>query len=265
MARLNRVHRGGATIAEVIRRAWSRLGRKQWLIFYPLALAVINTLAFLAVYSADGETLRWSVFFAANFDRPQYVRDHFLTGFSFTPTLAVAIFAGFAVCVFAAMIRAPYFRAIAGPGYPLAPRNWGEAGNLFLFYLFFYIVLWVVPLPAPTEGFIGPLVAVIVLVVSVLIVFADYVIVFEDLGFLPALRRSIQLLRYRWAAVLLIIVILQLAYDGLYRLYGLYYRGAGNVFILLPVSQVLVESFIVLLADLVLIFLYEDIRRSSPA
>ena len=47
---------GGATIAEVLRQVWKRLAHKQWLIFYPLALAIINTLAFVAVYGAAGSS-----------------------------------------------------------------------------------------------------------------------------------------------------------------------------------------------------------------
>ncbi|OFW56516.1 MAG: hypothetical protein A2133_03275 [Actinobacteria bacterium RBG_16_64_13] len=253
-------------IAEVLRRALGRLGRKQWLICYPVALAVINTLAFLAVYAANGETLRWSAFFGADFERWHYIRDHFFNGgFSFTPTLAVAVFAGLAVCIFSAMIRAPFYRAIAGPTYPLTPRRWDEAGNLFLYYLFVYLIQWVVPLTIPTEGVITQSVMVIGLVIGILIIFADYVIVFEDLAFIPALRRSFSLLRHRWPAVLLIFVMLQLAYIGLDRLYAVYYQGSRSIFILFPVSHILLQSFVVLVADLLLIFLYEDIRRNSPA
>lgn len=256
---------GGVSIGEVIRRAWNRLVRKQWLILYPLALTIINTLAFLAVYAADGYTLRWSAFSKANFDRGLYVHEQFFAPFSFDPALAVAVFAGFAVCLFAAMIRAAFFRAVAGITYPLAPRRWEEAANLLLFYLFLYLVTWVVPLTAPIESFVGQVVPMLALVVAILVVFADYVIVYEDLAFLQALRRSVHLLARRWLPVLLIFVILQLVYWGFYELYNLYYQGAGDVFILLPVSQILVDSVIVLFADLLLIFLYEDIRRSSPA
>ncbi|MFH0917164.1 MAG: hypothetical protein V1912_12065 [bacterium] len=238
--------------------------RKQWLIFYPLALAVINTMAFLAVYAASSETLRWSDFFAANFERWQYVRDYFFTGLSFTPALGVAVFAGFAVSAFAAMIRAPYFRAIAGLGYPLAPRNPVEAGGLFLFYLFANLVVWVMPMAIPASTVLEQLVAVVALVVAVLIVFADYAIVFEGRTFLPALRRSVQLLSRRWVTVVVIFVVLQLVYLGLHRLYDLYYQKATGVFILLPLSQILVEALIVLFVDLVLIFLYEQIRRQGP-
>lgn len=254
---------GGRAIGEVIRRTWSRLVRKQWLVLYPLALAVVNTLAFLAVYAVDGDALRSSAFFTENYDRWQYLRDAFFAPFSFTPGLAIAVFAGLAVCLFTAMIRAPYFRAIAGAHYPLAPRKWEEVGNLFVFYLFVYLVGWVLPFATPTEGFFAQLVYVFGLVISVLVVFADYIIVYEANGFVPALRRSVQLLSRRWGTVLLIVVVFSLVDMGIHALYGLYYGGAAEVFILLPVSQVLVESIIVLVFDLVLIFLYEDIRRGS--
>lgn len=256
--------RGGASIGEVIRRAWGRLVRKQWLILYPLTLAIINTLAFLAVYAADGGAIRWSAFFRTDFVRSEYVHDNFFSPFSFTPTLAIAVFAGFAVCLFAAMIRAPFFRAVAGAHYPLAPRRWEEAGNLLLFYLFFYLVTWVVPLTAPVEGIVGQVVPMLALAVAILVVFTDYVIVYESMAVLPALRRSVRLLSRRWLAVLLLVVVIQLIYWGIYALYDLYYEGTGEVFILLPVSRILVDSVIVLLTDLLLIFLYEDIRRSGP-
>ncbi len=263
--RPTQVHLGGTSIGEVIRRAWSRLVRKQWLYFYPLALAIINTLAFLAVYAAGGQTLRLNAFFAANFDRWQYTREQFFDPFSFTPLLAVAITAGLAVCVFAAMIRAPFFRAIVGPSYPLAPRKWDEAANLLLLYVFTNLVSWVLPLVAPLEGALSQLVLMFSLVISILVIFADYVIVFENLGVLQALRRSVQLLARRWLTTLLIFIVLQLVYTGVHLLYSLYYEGAGDVFILLPISQILVDSIIVMIADLVLIYLYEDIRRGRRA
>jgi hypothetical protein len=248
-----------------MRHAWNRLVRKQWLIFYPLALAVINAIAFLAVYAASDRALRWSEFFAANFDRWQYARDHLLAGFAFTPALAAAIFAGLAVCGFTAMIRAPLFRAIVGPDYPLAPRRWREAGRLSLFYVFANLVLWVLPLVVPAGSVIEQLVAVLALVVAILIAFTDYVIVFEDSAFLPALRRSVRLLRRRWVTVVVIFTVMQLVYAALHRLYNLYYQGADGVSILLPLSQILVESFVTLLVDLVLIFLYEQVSRQRHA
>lgn len=253
------------TIAEVLRHAWSRLIRKQWLIFYPLALAVINTLAFFAIYASNGETMSWTAFFAANATRWQYIQDHFFSGFSFTPTLAIAVFAGLAVCVLAAMIRAPYFRAIAGLGYPLAPRNRQEAARLSLFYVLANLVVWVLPLAAPGGSILEQIVAVAVLVVAILIAFVDYVIVFEEMALPAAVRRSVQLFGRRWITLVAIFVVIQLLYLGIYSLYDLYYQKATGLFILLPLSQILVEAFVVLCIDLVLIFLYEQIRPDSAS
>jgi hypothetical protein len=253
---------GGATIAEVLRQAGKRLVHKQWLIFYPLALAVINTLAFLAVYGAAGADLQWSTFFVANFDRWQFVRDQFFNGFSFTPALGVAVFVGLAVCLFTAMLKAPLFRAIAGPGYPLTPRSWEETGRLSLFYVFFYLVVVVLPLAAPFGTALGQVAQMAALVITLLLVYADYVIVFEGLTFLPALRRSVRLLSRRWPPVLLIFVVLYFVVLGLNRVYSLYYQGAEGVFLLVPLSEILVWSFVSLVLDLVFIFLYEQVRNS---
>lgn len=256
---------GGATIAEVLRRAWSRLVRKQWLILYPLALAVINTLAFLAVYAASEGLLGWSAFFEANFEREIYLREHFVDGFAFTPAFGVAVFAGIAACGFMALIRAPFFHAIAGPNYPMAPRKWDEAGRLFLFYLLYFLVLWAAPLALPDGSAWQQVAYALVLVVGILLAFADYVIVFEELGVVPAVRRSVRLLRHAWAPVLGVFIVIYFVSAGLFALYRHYYEGQNTVFVVLPIAQILLNSFIALLVDLVLIFLYENIRRESPA
>jgi hypothetical protein len=256
---------GGTTIGEVLRQAWGRLIHKQWLIMYPVALAVIHSLAFLAVYTASGEPLRLSAFFTANFDRWSYVRDHFLSGFSFTPELGVAVFAGLAVCVLGAMIRAPFFRAVAGRGYPLAPRSWEEVARLSLFYLLVNLVVWVMPLATPTDSVLEQLAAMVALVVALLVVFTDYVIVYENQPVPGALRRGVRLLARRWPLVLVIFVVVQLVMTGLSRLYRLYYEGTSEIFILLPLSQILIEALVLLFVDLVLIFLYEQIRRTLPS
>jgi hypothetical protein len=251
---------GGTTIGEVLRRAWDRLIHKQWLILYPLLLAVINTLAFLAIYTATSETVGWNSFFVADFDRWQFLKDHFITRLTLTPALGVAVFEGLAVCAFSAFIRAPYFRAIAGPSYPITPRSRIEAGRLAIFYLFANLIIWIMPLATPGNTAGSELIAVTVLVVSILLVFADYVIVFEGLPFLSAIRRSIRLLVRRWGAVIVVFVLLHLVYLGLYRLYDLYYQNASGVSLILPLSQILVESLLVLAIDLVLISLYQQIR-----
>jgi hypothetical protein len=247
----------------VLRQAWKRLAHKQWLIFYPLALAIINSLAFLAVYSSAGGDLHLTKFFAANFERWPFVRDHFFGGFAFTPALGIAVFVGLTVCVFTAMTRAPLFRAIAGPGYPLAPRSWEEAGKLSIFYVFFYLVVLVLPLAGPTGTAAEQVIAVVALAIALLCVYTDYAIVFEGLTLIPALRRSVALVFRRWRPVLVIFVILQFVVLGLNRLYGLYYDGAEGVFLLIPLSEVLVWSAVTLIVDVVLIFLYEQVRNSN--
>jgi hypothetical protein len=252
---------GGATIAEVLRQASRRLVHKQWLILYPLALVIIHVLAFLAVYGATGGELRWSAFFSNNFERWQYLREEFLTQFALSPSLGIAVIVGLTVCLFTAMLRAPLFRAIAGPGYPLAPRGWEETARLSLFYVFFYLVVGVMWLAVPAGTAIAQLVQIVALAIALLLVYADYVIVFEGLGFVPALARSVRLVSRRWPPVLLIFVIQVLVLSGLNRLYELYYASAEGVFLLVPLSEILVWSFISLVLDLLFIFLFERVRN----
>ena len=249
----------------MLRQVWKRLAHKQWLIFYPLALAVINTLAFLAVYSAAGGELRWSKFFAANYagQRWQFIADHFISGFSFTPALAIAVLVGLAACVFSAMLRAPLFRAIAGYNYPLTPKTWDETGRLSLYYVVYFLVLVVLPFAVPANTAFRVAVGWIALVISLFLIYADYVIVFEKMAFIPAVRRSAQLLARRWPPALAILVAWWLINMGLDALYSRYYANAAGVFLLIPLSEILIFSFFSLLFDLLFIFLYEHVRQSG--
>ena len=79
------------------------------------------------------------------------------------------------------MIRAPYFRAIAGPGYPLAPRNSGRRPATSSTSSA-SLVVWVLPFAGVLGGTSNSC-RLVVLVIAIIIVFADYVIVFEDVGF----------------------------------------------------------------------------------
>ena len=99
--------------------------------------------------------------------------------------------------------------------------------------------------------------------ISLFLIYADYVIVFEDVAFIPALRRSARLLVRRWPPALGIIVIWWLINLGLDTLYSHYYEGAQGVFLLVPLSEILVFSFFSLLFDLLLIFLYEHVRQAG--
>jgi hypothetical protein len=246
-----------------LRQTWGRLVHKQWLILYPLALGLVNLLAFLAVYAAAGERISWSPFFKAGFDRWQFVYDRLLASFSLTSTLAVALAVGLGLCVLTAMIRAPFFRAIAGPGYPLAPRHGREAAWLTSVYVFTNMVLWVLPFAGAGHAVVGQLIAFVTLVVAILLAFADYVVVFEQAGFVKAVRRSVLLVGQQWAAVIVVCIVLQLVYFGLHELYRHFYDTADGVLIALPVIQIFLDAFVVLLFDLVLIFLYEHIRRGA--
>jgi hypothetical protein len=239
--------------------------RRQWLFLYPLALSIASTLAFLAIYAAQGEGLSWSAFFTANFDRWQYLREHFLTDFSFTSALWVPIAAGLAFCLLYALIQAPFYRAVAGHRYPLAPHDWREVARLFSFYSFLYLVTRVAWLAGPTEGLLASMLYLAFLVISILVVFTDIVIVFEDVGPIAGLRRSVRLVGHRVIAVLAIVMVLDLVLTGLNSLYGLFYTDGGAVFPLLPISQILVETLVYLFANIILVFLYEEIRRQSPA
>jgi hypothetical protein len=246
----------------VLRQLWKRLAHKQWLVFYPLALAIINTLAFLAVYGAAGGTLGWGEFFSTNFDKWLFVRDHFVSGFSFTPALGIAVFAGLAACVFSAMLRAPLFRAIAGSGYPLAPRSGEETGRLTLYYVFFNLLVLVLPLAVPSDAGLAAA-SWATSLVALFFIYADYIIVYEGLAFLPALRRSARLLSRRWVPVLVVFVLLAFLNIGLHALYARYYDGAQGVFLLIPLSEILIWSFISLVLDLFFIFLYEQVRNQT--
>jgi hypothetical protein len=255
--------RKGAAILEVLRQTWGRLIHKQWLLFYPLVLSVLGTIAFVAVYASTGGPLTWSAFFQANFQRWEFVKDSFVSGFDLSPALGIAVAVGLGLCLLTAMIRAPYFRAIAGPGYPLAPRNSREAARLTLFYVFSNLVVWVLPFAGSSGSFVEQVIAFVILVIAIIIVFADYVIVFEDVGFVAGVRRSLHLLVRRWVPVVVIFIVLQLLYLGLYELYGFYYANADGVLIVLPLIQLVIDAFIVLLFDLLLIFLYEQARKSD--
>ena len=161
---------GGIAIAELLRRAGSCLIRKQWLFLYPLSLSIVSYLAFFAIYSAEGERFSWSAFFTTHFNRGQYIHDHFITDFSFTTDLWVPIAAALGYCLISALIQAPFFRAIVGSRYPLAPHTWREAMRLFILYAVVHFLSWLVPLLGLSGGPIFLIAYALVLVIFVVIV-----------------------------------------------------------------------------------------------
>ncbi len=249
----------------MLRHAWSRLIRKQWLILYPFAASIAGTLAFFALYAAGDQPLTISAFFKADFDRWLYVRDHFVTEFTWSRGLVVAILAGVVYCGLSAFVHAAFLRALAGPHYPLRPRAWVDAARLFVLFLLLSLVTFVAPLFGPSEGVAILLILVLLQVILLLVAFADFVIVYESTGVVASIRRSMRLVRLRLGTVIAFFVVLNLLMIGINRLYALYLDGAGRIFILLPVSRMIVESFVFLLLNLVLVFLYEELRRHSPS
>jgi hypothetical protein len=254
-----------------LRRAGSCLIRKQWLFLYPLTLSIVSLLAFFAIYSAEGERLSWSVFFSQYHERWQYVYDLFLADSAFTSRLWVPVAAGLGFCIISALVQAPFFRAIVGHRYPLAPTDWREALRLFVFYLALNLVttllgaaVSLVPSGIPTSDLVALVITVVFIAIWILVAFADYVIVFESVGLVHGVRRSLRLVRNRLGTVIVIIVVLQAVFTLIHWLYGLYYQPGRHVFYLLPVSQVLVETLVHLFATILLLFLYEDLRRQSP-
>jgi hypothetical protein len=209
--------------------------------------------------------LEWSTFFSAHYDRAQYLRDSVIGDFAFDYRLWVSVAAGLGFCLVSTFLQAPFFRAIVGNRYPRSPRSLREFLRLFLFYVLFYLVVEVGLLAVPSTLGIDLLAEVVLLAILVVLFFADYVVVFEDVGPIRAIRRSLRLVRLRPVPVLVIIVALQAVYVLCEWLYGLAYHGAKDVFLLLPVGQVLVDTLLGLFANTLIVFLYEDLRRQSPA
>jgi hypothetical protein len=208
--------------------------------------------------------MSWGAFFRADLKRPQYLHDQFIVHFSLTSRLWVPVTAGIGYCIICALVLPPFLRAISGTRYPLSPRSWREVSRLLLFYLVLYLLVWVAPLAAPGVEALALLVYIVPLVIVIALVFADYAIVFEDIGPIRGVRRSLRLVSRGLGPVILILVGFQLMLMVIEWLYELYYRDGGEVFFLLPVSQILVETVVTLFANILLVFLYEDLGRATP-
>ena len=251
---------GGDPIGQILANAWSRLKRKQLLFLYPLVVGILNVLAFLALYSSLGSTLSWNAFAIANFNRWGYIQEHFQQ--LLTPGLAmgVALGVGVLLCLALALVRAPFFRAVAGVGYPLAARSWATVARLWLFYLLIYALLFVIPVSFAAGSTANTIASFAVIPVGVLIIFADYAVVFENLWPAAAVKRSLHLLRRSWLLVFLVYAVSLLVWSVVAGLYGNYYTEGRQIFFLLPPSQLLVEALITTVIDVVLIFAYDSLR-----
>ena len=244
-----------------MRSAWARLTHKQLLFVYPLVLGAVNVVAFLAVYASIGGRLAFSDFASANFTRWTFLQEHVKDITNQPGHLLVAVVAAAAVCILAAAVRAPYFRAIAGPSYPRSPETSGELVRLTGFYAVTNVIFYLVPNSVAQDSVAGQILALVVLPIAVLLVFGDYALVFEKLSPLAAARRSVQLLRRGWMVVIPIYFVALLLWSGSFALFDRYYQSADGVFPLFVISQLLVEALITLALDVVLIFTYDHLRR----
>lgn len=251
-------------IGAVVRGAWSRLGRKQLLFLYPFVLGLLESAAFLALYSTAGGSMTWSSFAAANAAPWKWIQENSALVLGSPASIAIAAAVGLGICVLAAALRAPLFRAIAGPGYPLAPRSSTEFVRLSLFYMLFYGILYLVPFSFDPESALFQLVLFLAVGVAVLLVFADYAVVFEGLLPLPAARRSIGLLRRSWPIAVAFYLVFQFLWSGLAVVYDRYYEAGNPIFPLLPVSEILLGALIVTIFDVLFISLYGLLMR-EPA
>lgn len=235
--------------------------RKQPLVLYPFVLGFLHTLAFVVPYSLLAVAFSWSGFAKASFDRWGFLHDNLSKITGLGPGLAVLIVVAVVAVVLTAAIRAPYFYAIIGQGYPIAPRRWTEILNLSLFYALSYAIS-LSPLFFSAESFAGQALTWVVLLVLLAFVFADYIIVFEGRNPLSAIRRSWQIFTRGWAITLALFIVQVLLFDLINLLYSRYYAGTNSIFFLLPLSQLLLEAVLTLIFDAMLIFLYSYLRRS---
>ena len=114
-------------ITDILKNTWRRVTGKQFLALYPFILGLINVLAFLAVYSSIEPELSLDRFVRANFERWTFIQTHVEICWHQACRWPSAG-AGW-VCLLAATV-APFFRAITGGGYPLAPRSFRELVRL---------------------------------------------------------------------------------------------------------------------------------------
>lgn len=234
--------------------------QKQFLALYPFTLGVVNVLAFLAVYSSIEPVLGLDDFVRTNFQRWTFIQEHLEQLLTPGLPLAVTIASGLGVCLLAAALRAPYFRAVVGSGYPLAPRSFAELLRLAAFYGITYVLFFVVPYSLPAGSVAFQVVGIAVIPASLLFIFGDYAVVFDDLNPWQAVKKSVSLLRRAWLPAISFYLLALVAWSLLAELYGRYYDGGARLFVLLPLAQLLIEALITTLLDVLLIMTYQKYR-----
>jgi hypothetical protein len=212
------------------------------------------------VYSAVGGVLSWDEFARAAELPSAFLVDNLDELTSPGVPLLVTLAAGALMALLSAAVRAPYFRAIVGLGYPLSPRSRGELARLTLFYLLYYAFFWLIPLAVPDEPLLT-IVAAATLIVGALAMFADYVVVFEERGPIQAIAQSFHLVRRGWVAALGVFLLASLLLSALQLMYSDFYEGSDGVFVLFPFTEILIRAFLVMVGDVFLIYVYRYLAR----
>ncbi|OPZ78086.1 MAG: hypothetical protein BWY79_00906 [Actinobacteria bacterium ADurb.Bin444] len=96
---------------------------------------------------------------------------------------------------------------------------------------------------------------------SLLFVFGDYAVVFEDLGPWAAVKRSVSLLRQAWLPAIIFFLVAMVLWSLLAELYGRYYADGSQIFVLLPLAQLLIEALLTTLLDVLMIMTYQRYRN----
>ena len=248
-------------ITDILKNTWRRLTGKQFLALYPFILGLINVLAFLAVYSSIEPELSLDRFVRANFERWTFIQTHVEELLAPGLPLAITLVAGVGACLLAAAVRAPFFRAITGSGYPLAPRSFRELVRLAAYYAVVYILFFVIPYSLPADSAAFQAIGIAVIPASLLFVFGDYAVVFEDLGPWAAVKRSVSLLRQAWLPAIIFFLVAMVLWSLLAELYGRYYADGSQIFVLLPLAQLLIEALLTTLLDVLMIMTYQRYRN----
>lgn len=205
--------------------------------------------------------MSWSELARAEHSQRDFFMEHLAELTSFGLPLLVALAVGLLICLLSAAIRAPYYRAVLSLGYPLAPRSPAELFRLALFYLVYFSVFYALPLLLPLEQAPG-LAFFVLLVLLGLVMFAEYAVLFEELTPVEATIRSVQLLKRGWLVAVPVFLLGMLLLTAVDLIYADYFASAQMVFVLFPVSKLLVTAFLFVLFDVFLIYIYRYLVRA---
>ncbi len=247
-------------ITDILKNTWRRLTGKQFLALYPFILGLINVLAFLAVYSSIEPELSLTGLCGPTSNAgPSYRRTlrncwHQACRWPsrWSPGWVHACW--LQPSARPSSVPSP---AAATPGAPQLPRT-GTVGRLLRGGLH---PLFVVPYSLPADSAAFQAIGIAVIPASLLFVFGDYAVVFEDLGPWAAVKRSVSLLRQAWLPAIIFFLVAMVLWSLLAELYGRYYADGSQIFVLLPLAQLLIEALLTTLLDVLMIMTYQRYRN----